>query len=99
MTMGESNADLVVVVASAFSEIELVAFGPDYIRAYRFPGQTGFSPPTSEWFSPAPRKISAVSLPAMVRLEFVTPVLRHVPYALKARESGSDGVPFTFGCG
>src|SRR3546814_696486 len=99
MTMGESNADLVVVVASAFSEIGLVAFGPDYIRAYRFPGQTGFSPPTSEWFSPAPRKISDVSLPAMERLEIVTPIVRHVRYAMTARESGYDGVNFYFGSG
>lgn len=99
MTMGESNADPIVVVASAFSEIELVAFGPDYIRAYRFQGQTGFSPPTSEWFSPVPQKISDVSLPAMEELEIVTPIVRHVRYAMTAREYGYDGVNFYFGSG
>src|SRR3546814_16990848 len=38
MTMGESNEDLVVVVASHFSDIEIASFGPDYIRDYRFSG-------------------------------------------------------------
>src|SRR3546814_5363315 len=60
---------------------------------------TGFSPPTSEWFSPAPRKMSDVSLPAMERLEIVTPIVRHVRYAMTARESGYDGVNFYFGSG
>src|SRR3546814_889420 len=55
--------------------------------------------PTSEWFSPAPRKISDVSLPAMERLEIVTPIVRHVRYAMTARESGYDGVNFYFGSG
>lgn len=99
MTMGESNADPVVVVASAFSEIEIIAFGPDYIRTYRFPGQTGFSPPTSGWFSPAPQKISDVSLTAMEQFEIVTPIVRHVRYAMTARESGYDGVNIYFGSG
>src|SRR3546814_1998286 len=60
---------------------------------------TGCSPPTSEWFSPAPRKLSDVSLPAMERLEIVTPIVRHVRYAMTARESGYDGVNFYFGSG
>src|SRR5688572_16918278 len=58
ISIGDSNANLIAVVAPTFSEIELVAFGQNYIRAYRFPGQTGFSPPSAEWFSPTPHKLS-----------------------------------------
>src|SRR3546814_14901067 len=35
----------------------------------------------------------------MERLEIVTPIVRHVRYAMTARESGYDGVNFYFGSG
>src|SRR5690606_16981614 len=82
-----------------FSEIELVAFGQNYIRAYRFPGQTGFSPPSAEWFSPTPHKLSDLSLAADEQLAITTPVARHIRYAMTAREYGHDGVNYYFGIG
>ena len=99
ISIGDSNAKSLAVVAPTFSEIELVAFGPDYIRAYRFPGQTGFSPPSSEWFSPVPEKLSDFSLTVLEQLAISAPIDRHVRYAMTAREYGHDGVSYYFGAG
>ena len=99
VSIGESKANLIVVVAPTFSEIELIAIGPDYIRAYRFPGQTGFTPPSSEWFSPTPLKISDISLTPSEQFAIVTPIRRHITYAMTAREYGFDGVGYYFGNG
>lgn len=99
ISMGDSDASSLVVVAPTFSEIKLVAFGPDYIRAYRFPGQTGFSPPSAEWFSPSPEKLSNISLAALEQLAISTPINRHVRYAMTAREYGHDGDSYYFGTG
>ena len=99
VTIGDSNANPIVVVAPTFSEIELIAFGPGYIRAYRFPGQTGFTPPSSEWFSPTPQKIAEVLLTPSEQFEIVTPIHRHIKYAMTARDLGNDGVSYYFGDG
>jgi len=99
VAIGESNANLIAVVAPTFSEIELIAFGPSYIRTYRFPGQTGFTPPSSEWFSPTPQKIAEVSLTPSEQFGIVTPIHRHIKYAMTAREFGLDGISYYFGDG
>jgi hypothetical protein len=99
VALGDSNSNLIAVVAPTFSEIELIAFGPSYVRAYRFPGQTGSTPPSSEWFSPTPLKISEVSLTPTQQFEILAPVRRHIKYAMTARERGLDGVFYYFGDG
>jgi len=99
IAIGESDANLIVVIAPTFSEIELVAFGPDYIRTYRFPGQTGFTPPSGDWFSPTPLKVSDTPLTASEQFTVVTPLVRHVRYAMTAREYGLDGISYYFGSG
>jgi len=99
ISIGDSDASSLAVVAPTFSEIELVAFGPDYIRTYRFPGQTGFSPPSAEWFSPVPEQLSNVSLTALEQFAISAPIDRHIRYAMTAREYGYDGVSYYFGTG
>lgn len=98
IAIGESNADLWVLVEPAFSEPELVVFGADYIRTYRFPGQIDIRLP-GNWISVMPQRISGVSLTAFEQLEIVTPIIRHTRYAMTAREYGFDGVNLYFGSG
>lgn len=96
--IGESNADLWVLVEPAFSKPELVVFGADYISTYRFPEQVDLRSP-GNLASVTPQRISGVSLTTFERLEIVSPIVRHTRYAMTAREYGFDGVSMYFGSG
>ncbi len=99
IAIGESNADLWVLVEPAFSEPELVVFGADYIRTYRIFGQIDFRSPESSLLSATQQRISAVSLTRFEQFEIVNPIVRHTRYAMTAREYGYDGVNLYFGSG
>lgn len=99
IAIGESDVHALAVVAPTFSEIEVVAFGSSRIRTYRYAGQTGFDFPSAEWVSPQPVRIADLVLTATEQQEIVSPLSRHIAYAMTARTYGIDGVSYYFGLG
>ncbi|WP_162407812.1 hypothetical protein [Pseudoxanthomonas jiangsuensis] len=99
ISIGDSNVEMVAVVAPTFSDVKVVAFGQNYIRAYRFPWESEAPSHLAGWFSPEPKKLSDISLSTAEQLAITTPVARHIRYAMTAREYGFDGVGYYFGIG
>ncbi|HVI25361.1 MAG TPA: hypothetical protein VM576_04100 [Xanthomonadaceae bacterium] len=99
VVLGESRANPIVIVAPTFSEVKVVAFEPDLIRTYRFPGSSGAAVPSSTWFAGPAQKVGEMSMSPQVSQEIVAPLARHVRYAMTTPMFGMDGVTFYFGYG
>ena len=99
VVLGEPAPDLIVVIAPTFSEIEMVVLTSSHVRSYRFPGQTGFTMPSSEWFRPTPELISETALAPPDYFRLYSPIARHITYAMTTQQLGLDGTSYYFGRG